>query len=78
MRSPLIVGMSFLALPFLIVESLYVAIILAVGVAIGATVNDVGSRGRHKRAIADISRTHRADLQAAFWVGVEAEKRKHN
>ena len=74
----LIIGMGFLALPFLIVESLTVAIILAVGVAIGATVSDVGSRSRHKRAIADIGRAHGADLQAMFWVGVEAEKRKHN
>lgn len=71
MRYHLIVGMTS-ALPLLIVESLYIAIILALGTA----ATSVGSHKRHGRAIAALTRAHQADLELAFWVGHEAHRRR--
>lgn len=70
MRYHLIVGMTS-ALPLLIVESLYIAIILALGTA----ATSIGSHKRHERAITSLARTHQADLELAFLFGLEVRGR---
>lgn len=76
MRYPLIIGMSIFALPFLVVASLYVAISVAVGMAVGATVTGVSTRKRHQNATAELIRTQQGELRTAFWLGIEAHKRR--